>query len=375
MKRLTGFILGACLAPLVLAEGTDSLWELTTRMEMPGMPPEMKGMKIPGMGSAQTQTMCLAENKKYESEKQKDCKVLDQSQSGRLTKLTVQCKDGTMKIEREDISKDHWRSKMEMTSSRRGSEGEMTMFQEARRIGPCDNNKEGNMSRETQKVLGDVKEQAAANAAMMGTECERAANDWPASAQPFAAYEQQAKARKDAIAKAKGRKDSLRMVDVMTPEIPGCAKAKADYCAKSKVAFAELSSRAGYAAVMKRGKSSGALSAAFTACGSGSLAPITARHCKAAVGDADYAFIGTYCPAERKELAVQYCSGRSYTAIEPKYRALCGSGSGGDDYGPTGAAQEAEKGDTAAGKERSGKDVAADVVEGGVKKLKGLFGF
>ena len=375
MKRLTGFILGACLAPLVLAEGTDSLWEFTTRMEMPGMPPEMKGMKIPGMGSPQKQTMCLAESKKYESEKQKDCKVLDQSQSGRMTKLTIQCKDGTMKIEREDISKDHWRSKMEMTSSRRGSEDEMTMFQEGKRIGPCDNNKEGSMSRETQKVLGDAKGQADANAAMIGKECEKAAADWPASGGAFALYEQQAKMRKDAIAKAKGNKDAVRMVDAMHPEIPGCAKAKADYCAKSKAAFGELSSRSGYAAVMKRGKSPAAVGAAFTSCASGNLALVTARHCKAAVGDADYAFIGAYCPAERKVLAKQHCAGRSYTAIEPKYRVLCGGGSGGDDSGAAGAVVAADQADSAAGKEKSGKEAAASAVDEGVKKFKGLFGF
>jgi len=123
MKRLAGFVLGACLAPLVLAEGKDGLWEISMRMEMPGMPPEMMGMKIPGMGSPQKQTVCLAEGKKYESEKQKDCKVLDHSQSGRFTRMTAQCKDGTMKMEREEISKNHWRAKIEMTSSRRGSEG------------------------------------------------------------------------------------------------------------------------------------------------------------------------------------------------------------------------------------------------------------
>lgn len=367
MKRLTGFILGACLAPLVLAEGKDALWELTTRMEMPGMPPEMKGMKIPGMSGPQKQTICLAEGKKYESEKQKDCKVLDQSQSGRITKMTVQCKDGTMRMEREEINKDHWRAKMEMTSSRGGREGQMTMFEEAKRIGSCDHEKEGNMSRETQKVLGDAKGQAEASAAQLGKECEKAAAGWPSSPQIFGTYDLQAKSRKDALANAKGNKDSLKMVNSMYPEVPGCAKAKTDYCARSKAAYGELGSRKGYAEVLKRGRLA-AVNTAFKYCGAGEVGPLTARHCKAAVGDADYAFVGAYCPEERKLLAKEHCAGRAYTAVEPKYRSLCGGGGdsgGADDDKPAAAATTTE----------STKDAGAEAIDKGVKKLKGLFGF
>lgn len=353
MKRLLGLVVGVCLVPLAAAEGKDNLWEITARMEMPDMPPEMKGMKIPGFGSPQKQTVCLAEGKKYESDKQKDCKVLDQKQSGRITRMTIQCKEGTMKMEREEISKDHWKLKMDMVSE----SGNMTMFEEAKRVGSCNAEQEGNMSRETQKVLGDAKVQTDANAAALGKECQKAAADWPASAQAFATYEQMASARKDALAKAKGNKDALKMTNAMYPDVPACAKAKTDYCGKSKAALREAGTRQGYAAVMGRGKPA-EVKAALTYCG-GDLAPLSARHCKAAVGDADYTFVAAHCPAERKELALQHCAGRAYTAVEPKYRALCGGGSGGD--GESAAAGAIDKGSAA--------------VEQGVKKLKGLFGF
>lgn len=358
MQRFAGFILGMCLAPLAGAAAQDSLWEITTRMEMPDMPPEMKGMKIPGFGSAQKHTVCLAEGKNYESEQQKDCKVLDQKQSGKITRMTIQCKDGTMKMEREELGRDHWRARMEMTSTRRGSEGQVTMIEEAKRVGGCDAAQEGNLSRETQKVLGDAKQQADASAAALGKECQQAAADWPASPQAFGTYDQLAKARQDALARAKGSKDAQRMADATNPAVPGCAAAKADYCAKSKAAFSQAGSRPGYSAALKDGKAD-EISAALAYCGK-DLAPLTAKHCKAAQGDADYAFIAAHCPAERKVLAKEHCAGRAYTAVEPKYRALCGGGSG------EVASTESSPG---------ARDIGSEAVEQGVKKLKGLFGF
>lgn len=364
MKRLAALILGVCLAPLVAAQGKDSLWEISTRMEMPDMPPEMKGMKIPGFGGMQKQTVCLGEGKEYEPDEQKNCQVVDQKRSGRMTTVTVRCKDGTMKIEREELSKDHWRAKMQMTSTRRGQEGEMVMHQEAKKVGRCDSAQEGHMSRETQKVLGDAKVQADAQAGEVGKECQKAAAGWPVAPGVFATYDQMAKSRKDALAQAKGNKDALKMVDASTPDVPACAKAKVDYCAKGKAAFGEAGSRKGYAAVMKRGKPA-EVSAALKYCGN-DLAPVTARHCKAAAGEADYAFVGAYCPEERKVLAKQHCAGRSYTAVEPKYRALCGGGDGGD-------AAPAEGGEKSPA--QGAKDAGSQAVEEGVKKLKGLFGF
>ena len=118
MKRFAGLVLGVCVASLAMAQ--DSLWEITSEMEMPGMPPEMKGMKIPGMGSPNKQTMCVSEDRKYDTKDQKDCTITEQSQSGKITRIALKCKEGSMKIEREEISKDHWRAKMEMVSSTLG---------------------------------------------------------------------------------------------------------------------------------------------------------------------------------------------------------------------------------------------------------------
>ena len=354
MRQLIVLVLAGCLTPLAAAQGKDKLWEITSRMEMADMPPEMRGMKIPGFGGSQKQTVCLAEGKQYESEQQKDCTITDQKQSGKITRMTIRCKEGTMKLEREEISKDHWRMKMDMTT-----DGEkMSMFEEAKRIGSCDAAQEGNISRESQQVLDEVKVQRDANAAQIGKECQEAASRWPSSSHAFSTYDELAKSRRKGVSDARGNKDALRMVDSTFPDIPGCAKARADYCAKSKSAFGNASSRKSYATILKQEKPA-AVTQALSFCGH-DLAPVTARHCKAALSDADYEFIGAYCPAERKVLAREHCAGRSYTAIEPKYRAICGGGDGSGDGGGEGG---------------SVADKGAEAVEQGVKKLKGLFGF
>lgn len=355
MKRLLAFVVGVCLVPLAAAEGKDNLWEITAHMEMPDLPPEMKGMKLPGFGSPQKHTVCLAEGKKYESDKQKDCKVLDQKQSGRISRMTIQCKEGTMKMEREEVNKDHWRVRMDIASD----SGKMSMFEEAKRVGSCNAEQEGHMSRETQKVLSDAKVQTDATAAALGKDCQQAVADWPASAQAFVAYEPMASARKDALAKAKGNKDALKMTNSLYPDVPACAKAKTDYCGKSKAALAEAGTRNGYAAVMARGKPA-EVQSALAYCG-GDLAPLSTRHCQAALGDADYTFVAAYCPGERKELAKEHCAGRSYTAVEAKYRALCGGGESVESAAAGGAQGAIDKGSEAVGQ--------------GVKKLKGLFGY
>ena len=153
MKK-TGWIWAGLLLASTAAysAGKDALWELTTKMDIEGMPEMPKGFAIPGMpGGTQKQTVCLAEGQQYESKEQKECKVIDQKQSGRKQTIKIKCKEGTMTVENEQLSKDHWRSKVIMTGEHAG-----TINTEGKRIGTCDAAKEGGMSRETQKVVGDM---------------------------------------------------------------------------------------------------------------------------------------------------------------------------------------------------------------------------
>ena len=147
------------LSPGAMAAGKDALWEITTQMQIEGMPEMPKGFSMPGMpGGLQKQTVCLAEGKQYEPEQQKECKVLEQKQVGRKMTMKVKCKEGTMTVENEQVSKDHWRSKVTMSGEHAG-----TINSEGKRVGTCDAASEGGMSRETQKMMGEVEAQSAAN--------------------------------------------------------------------------------------------------------------------------------------------------------------------------------------------------------------------
>lgn len=363
MKRLIGLILGACLAPTLWAQGKDGLWEITSKVEMPGMPAEMKGMKIPGFGEANKQTVCLKEGQKHEDEHQKECKVTNSSQTGKVYRATLVCKEMTMKMEHEQVSRDHWRSKMETSGGKRDEA--MTIASEGKRVGTCDSAKEGGMSRETQKVVDDANQNAAAQAAEIGKACKAAEGKWPAEAHAISGYDQYMKQRADTLGRMKGSKskDGSKLIEGQFPDAPGCAAAKAEYCAKSKNTAGEMATRKGYSAVLKRLDDSNVRSA-LSACGS-DFASLTAKHCKAAVNEADYVFVAESCPVERVALGKQYCAGRAYTAVEPKYRALCGGG-GESDVAEEKASVE---------KAPSTKEVGAEAVEQGMKKLKGLLGF
>ena len=381
MKRMLGLVLGVCAVQSAWAVGKDHLWELTTTMEIPGMPEEMKGMKIPGMGGPQKQTVCLPEGKQDEPEQQgkTDCKVTDQKSSGKISRMTIVCKEGTMKMEHNQISRDHYIQKSETVTSQRGEEGSMKMTTEGKRIGSCDAGKEGGMSRESKKLLDEGHQQAAERAAEMGKACQAAVGQWPKGAHDIKAYVDYAKHRSDALARAGKTKNGAKMMEEQFPDAPGCAKAKADYCAKSKGVAGEMGTRKGYTGALKN-QDRGHLQMAISTCGV-DIAPITAKHCKAAVSESDYGFVAAHCPAERATLGKQHCAGRAYTAVEPKYQVLCG---GGGDSSDEAAGESSDSGDKPARKEKSSEssggmkgatDAGAEVMEQGMKKLKGLLGF
>ena len=343
------------------AHAQDWIWELTTKMEMQGMPP--------GMGT-QKSTSCIPQGKESEpDEKQSDCKITDRSSSGKITRFTMKCKEGTAKMEHELISAERWRSKMQMTGTGRGEE--MTILTEAKRMGPCDAAKDGMMSQEAKAQLAASAKGAQAEADRLARECQQSVAQWPGNPTAFSTYDSMAKTRKDILSGGSGP-DARRMADASAPEIPACAKAKPEYCGKTKAMYSGMSSRKGYADAMK-GNRPDVVGAALNYCGAGNPAPLLAGHCKSAVGESDFNFIGAYCPEERKVLARQYCAGRSYTAIDLKHRAICGGG--GYESSPAQAGSSRSGTASAAAGNTAQPDVTSEAIEQGTKALKGLFGF
>jgi len=66
------------------AQGKDDLWEVSTKMEMPGMP-----MAMP----AQTHRMCAGKNQKEEDfvPKQGDCRMLESKRTGNRFTYKMDC--------------------------------------------------------------------------------------------------------------------------------------------------------------------------------------------------------------------------------------------------------------------------------------------
>jgi hypothetical protein len=345
------------LAATANAAGKDGLWEVNTRMEIPGMPEMPKGMVIPGMPGGGKMTVCLAEGAKYEPKGQeKDCKVLETRQNGNKTTAKVKCKDATMTIEHEAMGKDRWRNKA-VTETR---DGIMTMESEGKRIGTCDAAKEGNMPREAAAMMetqqGEMAARAKEAAEEAARECREALAKWPRGSGAFTQYDALEKVRRDAMGRDRRNADSIGK---LYPENPQCAKAKADFCAKTKAEGARLSTRKGYQTAFAAQRSE--LEGAMQYCQVDFKTPLSS-HCKSAGQEQDFAFIADFCPAERKVLELKHCAGRSYSSVEPKYQPLCG----GAGARAAGDAESAPAG---------GKDAREQQIEQGVKQLKKMFGF
>jgi hypothetical protein len=128
----------ACLAgALVLgtaspafAQGKDDLWEVTSKMEMPGMP-----MAMP----AQVNRVCSAKNRKDEDliPKQGDCRMIDGRRSGNTYTYKMECSgthastvDGTI-----TFGNNAYDGKMHMVM--KGSGDAMDMVFSGKRVGDC----------------------------------------------------------------------------------------------------------------------------------------------------------------------------------------------------------------------------------------------
>ena len=83
-KLLSGMALLVVVSPAsVLAAGSDDLWEMTTRTDMPGM-------AMPAV----THTVCMARNDPYKPEKgpnQNNCEMTDIKFSGNTTRWKMRC--------------------------------------------------------------------------------------------------------------------------------------------------------------------------------------------------------------------------------------------------------------------------------------------
>src|SRR5882672_6560860 len=110
------------------AAGTDELWEVSTQMNVPGMPA--------GMG-ARTNKVCTEKGdaKKAMSQGNDKCKVTDFKQSGNSVHMAMSCPDGNAVLDTTyNTARTEYKGTMKMTSKH----GDMTMTMAGRKVGTCD---------------------------------------------------------------------------------------------------------------------------------------------------------------------------------------------------------------------------------------------
>lgn len=134
--RLTLFaLLAACSAGSALAAGNDELWDMTMKMEMPGM-----NMKMPEMKHQFCQPKGNAFKPDSMPKQDKKCEMLDLKVSGNTTSWKVRC-NGPEKMEGSGTmtrTADTLQGSTKMSMTSQGQTMQMSQTMTGKRVGTCD---------------------------------------------------------------------------------------------------------------------------------------------------------------------------------------------------------------------------------------------
>jgi hypothetical protein len=366
--RLAALVLGVLLPLAGLAADDGELWEVTTQMNVPGMPAGMAGM----MGGPQR--VCSGKDPKADATRRPDmqkCKVADMKQTATRLTITMNCPEGTAVI---DQTYNAARTEYKGTMTMKSRDGDMVMNTSGRKVGACDVAK---ARQDQQQQVAAIQQQHQAQAA--------AAQKMQADNQRQMAASL-TKTCDEAVATMDARRFPQKaMMDAYPKEMRGsCDSRRVEYCKKFQTeAGFTLAARAqgnlpaaGELCAVDSGKVQASL------CG-GALKnesfDFLSRHCPAEVKQAGtaacpkavqkeaWSFVGRNCPAEAKPIFAKHCAGRAYTAMgNPKQGEMCTALAQLGDTGGRPAPAEAKK-PTAA-------QQAEQAVGKGLDKLRGLFG-
>lgn len=307
--------------PTAAYSAPGEYWEVTTKMEMQGMPFAMP---------ATTMKVCIPKGSekdpKYMQGKDSNCQMTDVSHSGNTTRWKATCvnRGETMYgVGEATQESDSSHGSMHMTGKTEGRAMDMTMTYKNKRIGgSCDTEEMAN------KIKGEI--------------CDTAkfdTRDWISRAEMFL-KNNTCPGKKEPLCDAV-RRDAPRDADIY------------QYLVTTE------SNNGGFIA---------------RSCGL-NMEAVTKSVCKTLNGK-NLHTLSAYCPAEAKSYRAAArkteCEGRSYTAHEDLSKCL--NGQEGDDSGEGVAADEPQP-RSGMGKSRSGAANPAESVLEGAKKLKGLFGF
>lgn len=122
----------AAFCPAAAAQEKDELWDVTTKMEMPGMP-----MAMP----ARTMRVCVAKGAKEESfvPQQGECKTVESKRTGNRYSFRMVCegKDKMTGTGEITFGEGAYDGRMKMSGMMEGQPMEMTQTYTGKRVGAC----------------------------------------------------------------------------------------------------------------------------------------------------------------------------------------------------------------------------------------------
>lgn len=319
--RILCATLACTAAALAHAQGgPDELWNMTTRMEMAGMP-----------GQSFKQDVCMKKGQTQPDKfsQDKNCKVAESRTVGNKTSWKIECtgRDAMTGEGEMTRTKDSMDGRMRM-QGRRGSESfDMTTMMSGRLAGACTWEDPG------KKAQAMVAQGEAQMTQMCGEFMDK------------------------------------YITMMFEGEQAMCKGQKVEYCVRVTELSQSMRSPAGYRkAIGQEGLRGEGWEQAARACGV-KTEPVLADACRGAVSGRDWAFVGDYCPAEAKKVAAEHCAGRDYTAaMSSEYKAVCGKYASRGAEQPTAAAAPQQKPAAPAAPS------AADAVKEGANQLRKLFG-
>lgn len=286
--RLHAAARAAALAALVLAgaaqaqpgrtfiagSGPDELWDITTKMEMSGMP-----MAIPG----QTHQVCLRKDRKAEDAipKQSDCRVYDVRTSGNTVSYRMECTGKNPMTGEGEVTStpSSYSGRMKMRSTKKGEEMDFTQTFSGKRAGACTD--------QSQQMVAAAKAQGDAATARVCSE----------------------------------GMDKLVTQYFFGAGAP-CASQQKAFCDKVGGYARDMREPAGFKTVAAK-VGSGALRPAFDACNQ-SFEATSRAACGKASSSKDWSFVGGgNCDPEVLSVGGTQCRGRDYYTMDRGLAPLC----------------------------------------------------
>ena len=381
------------------------LWEVSTQMNIPGMPAGMGGQK------SRVCTEKGDRKKAMQSKGSEKCKVTDFKESGNKITMTMQCPDGTAVMETTyNAAHTEYNGTMKMTSKR----GDMTMTMAGKKLGACDLQVAQQDRADTQAKAKAMQADIAAMTAQMNRDMEM--NKQQAFAKLKAECDEGAAkmdAKKFAIPLCQGKeaayaqhciaenskdpkqREGFKQYAMPAQDKAFCQAKKAEFCKNLQTpdgfALAAKTENVGSVPLGQRVPQS----SAFCGVKNETLAkdmctraldgpswkflpncPAEAKSaapklCPQAAEKEAYAYLGEYCPAEAKPLYTKYCAGRDFTSMyekkDKKKFQMC------TDLGIAMAEKEPGASHVPTSTQEA-VDAAKQGVSQGINKLKGLFG-